>query len=259
MARRRPIVFTDDGSHLDRFGILLLLTAASITILMLVDLEDPTRSLWAELGWLSVTIIVGVTLSLAFRASGVSRRLQRIGDIVVVVTVVVVMLTSLVSRIDGAPDVFGGKPSLAWAVLALLSPVLVLRRVLAHKVVTGQTLAGALAAYLLIAVAFNYTFTAVTDMGNVQFFGAHEPTTSFMYFSLVTITTLGYGDLQPVTAVARFLSTTEAVLGQILLVTVVARLVGLYSRRPSEDPTGSESESHNILTTNEPLDSAEPQ
>lgn len=249
MVRRRLHVFTDDGSHLDRFGLLLVLTALSITILMLVDLDEPTRTVWAEIGWLSVTIIVGLTLSLAFRASGVSRRLQRIGDVVVAVTVVVVILTAFVSRIDGAPDVFGGKPSLAWAVLALLSPVLVLRRVLNHKVVSGQTLAGALATYLLIAVAFNYAFSAVSDMGNVQFFGVDEPSTSFMYFSLVTITTLGYGDLQPVTAVARFLSTTEAVLGQILLVTVVARLVSLYSRTPPVDPPASDSEIDSRTTT----------
>lgn len=241
MARRRPIVFTDDGRHLDRFGLLLGLTALSITILMFVDLDDPTRTMWAEIGWLSVTIIVGVTLSLAFRASGVSRRLQRIGDVVVVVTTLVVILTAVASRVDGMPDIFGGKPSTAWAILAILSPLLVLRRVLAHKVVTGQTLAGALAAYLLIAVAFNYAFSAAADIGHVDFFGADQPSTSFMYFSLVTITTLGYGDLQPATALARYLSTTEALLGQILLVTVVARLVGLYSRSPVAEEDSGES------------------
>lgn len=252
MARPHLIVFTDDGNHLDRFGLLLLLTAGSITILMLVNLDDPTRSLWAEIGWLAVTIIVGVTLSLAFRASGVSRRLQRIGDIVVVVTVGVVIVAAIASRVNWAPDVFGGKPSLAWAILALLSPILVLRRVLSHKVVTRQTLAGALATYLLIAVAFNYVFSAVADVGDVQFFGANEPSTSFMYFSLVTITTLGYGDLQPVTELARFLSTSEAVLGQILLVTVVARLVSLYAREPGGEPVGTDAANNDSATPQDP-------
>lgn len=235
MARRRMAVFTDEGSHLDRFGLLLGLTALSITILMLVDLNESTRTVWSDLGSLAVTIIVGLTLSVAFRASGVSKRLQRIGDVVVAAAVAVVLLTSFVSRIDGMPALFGGKPSVAWAVLAILSPILVLRRVLNHKAVTVQTLAGALAAYLLIAVAFNYAFSAVEDIGYVQFFGSEQPSTSFMYFSLVTITTLGYGDLQPVTSVARYLSTAEALLGQILLVTVVARLVSLYSRTPADN------------------------
>ena len=242
MARRRLIVFTDEGAHLDRFGLLLFLTVLSITILMFVDLNESTRSLRAEIGWLSVTVIVGVTLMLAFRASGVAGPMRRIGDVVVVLTVAAVTLTSLVSRIDGMPDVFGGKPSLAWALLALLTPVLVLRRVLKHKVVTSQTLAGVLAVYLLIAVAFNYAFSAASDLGGIEFFAQSEPSTSFMYFSLVTITTLGYGDLQPVAAGARYLATAEALLGQILLVTVVARLVSLYSapNRPDAVPTPAE-------------------
>jgi voltage-gated potassium channel Kch len=58
-----------------------------------------------------------------------------------------------------------------------------------------------------------------------------ESTTSFMYFSLVTVTTLGYGDLSPVTDWARLLATTEAVIGQVYLVTVVAMLVGLFAQQ----------------------------
>ena len=92
----------------------------------------------------------------------------------------------------------------------------------------GHVCAGAIAAYLLIAVAFNYTFLSVSGLTGDLFFEIPQPTTAFMYFSLATITTVGYGDLSAVTETGRFLASAEAFIGQVLLVVVVARLVSLY-------------------------------
>jgi len=50
----------------------------------------------------------------------------------------------------------------------------------------------------------------------------------FIYFSLVTMTTVGYGDMSPVSTEARTLATTEALVGQIYLTILVARLVGMH-------------------------------
>jgi hypothetical protein len=52
-----------------------------------------------------------------------------------------------------------------------------------------------------------------------------------MYFSLATVTTVGYGDLAPASNIARLLSTSEALVGQVYLVTFVAMLVGLAASR----------------------------
>src|SRR5438552_2133571 len=68
----------------------------------------------------------------------------------------------------------------------------------------------------------------------------------FLYFSFVTITTVGYGDLTAGTSTGRVLVTFEALIGQIFLVTLVARLVSMYgvSRRPAragpDDDSGVE-------------------
>jgi hypothetical protein len=59
--------------------------------------------------------------------------------------------------------------------------------------------------------------------------GAIEGFERAFYFSMVTFTTLGYGDIQPVTAYARLVSVMEAVVGQLYLVVLVARLVGLHT------------------------------
>ena len=96
---------------------------------------------------------------------------------------------------------------------------------------TAQTLAGSISAFLLIALLGNYAFLTVDSLGSTPFFGTDESTTVFMYYSLVTLTTLGYGDFSAATEAGRFLSTTEAVLGQVFLVTFVAAIVSMHTGR----------------------------
>jgi voltage-gated potassium channel Kch len=64
-----------------------------------------------------------------------------------------------------------------------------------------------------------------------------------MYYSLVTLTTLGYGDFAAATDVGRFLSTTEAVVGQIFLVTFVASLVSMHTGRLAREREASAKQS----------------
>jgi hypothetical protein len=54
-----------------------------------------------------------------------------------------------------------------------------------------------------------------------------------MYFSFVTLSTIGYGDIIPVNHVARMLAIIEATSGLLYMAMLVARLVALYSREPS--------------------------
>ena len=59
---------------------------------------------------------------------------------------------------------------------------------LSHRTVTTNTLLGAVSAYLLIAIAFSFAFQTVEALQSTPFFGQPEPTTSYMYFSMVTMT-----------------------------------------------------------------------
>ncbi len=74
-----------------------------------------------------------------------------------------------------------------------------------------------------------YGVSGLTDR---QFFvQTDDPTVAdFVYFSFVVLTTLGFGDFTPATDAGKAMVSFEALLGQIFLVTVVSRLVGLYSR-----------------------------
>lgn len=220
--------FDDEERYVDRFGLLLVVTTLAVVVLSLVDLSRGPEDLASDLGLLIVSVFVGATLLLSLRASGVTRRYRLIADIAIGVGVLATSLLVLLDIFaDGDPrDVGPSTPNIVWILLATIAPIVVVRRLVHHQRASGKTLLGAVSAYLLIALAFNFGFLALDAFGE-PFFGQEEPTTSFMYFSLVTITTLGYGDLAAAEPLARLLTTIEAVIGQVYLVTFVAMIVGL--------------------------------
>lgn len=219
-------VFDDESLHLDRFGAVLLLSILAVSVNMLIDLDDPTATTSNEIGWIFVTVVSGATLMAAASASGVAIRWRRLITIVVVVVIGAAVVSSLVNSSGSSATM--GRPTGLWVLISAATPWFVLRRIFNHKRVTAQTLAGAVSVYLLLALAFAYGLGALDQYASEPIFGTEQGSTSFMYFSMVTITTLGYGDLTPMTTFARYLATAEAVLGQIFLVVVVARLVSMF-------------------------------
>ena len=213
-ARSQPTRFHD------RFAMLFLLVTLTVGLLLLVDIS-PGASGWSEVLAVLVTVLTGMMLLVAVSASGAPRRTVVVSRVVVALTVAVVILSALV----GAESASVG---IVWVLLIVATPLLVLRRVLEHTEVTSETLFGAVSVYLLVAIAGTYVFLLIQVLSSHDFFGSDQPTTAFMYFSLVTISTLGYGDLAPIAEVPRAAAASLAVVGQIYLVVVVARLVSLY-------------------------------
>ena len=230
--QRRSNVFDDRSVHLDRFGLVLALTVVAIIALALVDLSWPPDTVAAAGASAATTVLVGVTLLLAMRASGLARRWQRAADLIVIAVVVIytiLLVLDLATDVPAAAASHASHP-LTLVALSALAPLVVVRRLLHHRTVTTGTLLGAISAYLLIPIAFCYAFLGLEALQATPFFGHVEPSTSFMYFSLSTITTVGYGDLTAVTPLARLIATSEAVTGQVYLVTFVAMLVGLRAQ-----------------------------
>ena len=101
--------------------------------------------------------------------------------------------------------------------------------------VTPAVIYAALLSYLLAALmwAFLYTFLELVDPAsfNIDLSQPEDYLSEFQYYSFVTITTLGYGDITPVTGVAKSFSVLEAVVGQLYVVVVIAWLVGNYVRQ----------------------------
>ena len=110
-----------------------------------------------------------------------------------------------------------------------------LSHVLKDEEVTANKICGALSVYLLIGVTWALLFTVIEGIrpqsfliAGVQGAGIREISSHFTYYSFVTLTTLGYGDITPLTPTAKAFSYMEAVLGQIYLAVLIARLVGLH-------------------------------
>lgn len=120
-----------------------------------------------------------------------------------------------------------------FVVILFASLPLILRRLASHRTVTAETIVGALCAYLLISMDFavlNLLFSVAEGQAIIaSIVTADEPITrgDFYYHSFMTITTVGYGDFIPVTGSAKTLSLLESILGQLFLITVVARLVSV--------------------------------
>lgn len=117
---------------------------------------------------------------------------------------------------------------------------IVLKHVLSREEVTLDTILGAVSGYILIAITFAavYSFmeqlTPGTFYVNVDLIPTDRLTASELtYFSIVTMTTLGYGDIVPVSSTARTIASLEALIGVFYLATLIARLVGAYRSLPS--------------------------
>jgi voltage-gated potassium channel len=114
--------------------------------------------------------------------------------------------------------------------LIIILPVLILRDVLHHRTVTIDTIFGSLCVYIMISVIAAFVFRLIFYFDETSFAFAVEsksPLDDFLYFSMVTITTVGYGDILPRTPVARSAAALLALTGQLYLVVLVAYLVGL--------------------------------
>lgn len=213
---------------LDRFGVLLAVVVLAIVVLATVDTSEsfPRAAL--------ANAVSGAALLVAAWTAGVSARARR-AAVLLVLGVVVGNGVYAVLNYTRQTDVgaVGNLVNAGWAIAALLVPIVVVRRLLQHEQVGLATVFGAVAAYLEIAVAFAIGVQALDLISADAVFGSEVPSTSYMYVSLITISTTGYGDFVPVTTAARLMLSSEAVVGQVFLVTFVAIVVTRFSSTAS--------------------------
>ncbi len=122
-----------------------------------------------------------------------------------------------------------GVVDIAIALTMLAAGLALIGRFVQRQVITSATVFGAIDVYLLIGLAFAFLYHGLQSWTGDPYFasGIEGTRSTFTYFSFVSLTTLGYGDFVPATDEGRSLAVVEVVLGQILLITVIARLVSL--------------------------------
>lgn len=237
--QRERRLIEDTPRELDQFGPVLVLAVITISGLMLLDLYDDAEDVTESILATAISLITGLTLIMALGASGVHRR-ARVFAIVFISLVAVANIIFVIVQLTTDADIIAfrsDRPSPIWVAISLVTPLYVIRRLFQHRRVTSSTMMGAIAAYLLIAIGFVYLFLFVSTVQSASFFSGtdDQTSTSFAYFSLTTITTLGYGDLSPATNLGRLLATSEAVIGQVYLVTFVGMVVGLFIQQRDAD------------------------
>jgi len=124
------------------------------------------------------------------------------------------------------------------ALLYVVAPFAVVRDIATRRSVDQEAVLGAIAAYLIVGMFFAFTYRAIGVLQPTPFFGAEGPgdMTQTLFFSFVTLTTTGYGNLVPATNPGQSLAVMEAVLGQLFLVTAVAKIITAWKPRRWRSP-----------------------
>lgn len=202
----------------DAYGIVLLLIFLTLLGSAFVD----------DLRFISLAVVVlqGGTLLFAQWTSQVHPRVLRISAAAILAGILVSFLGHLPEH-----DQLVRLDLVVGAVLAAGTILMIVRRIGLHPAVTGATILGAVCVYLLLGVVFAYLFRMI-DAFAPPFFArdARASSTNVLYYSYASLTTVGYGDLTAESQLGRMLSVTEALIGQLYLVTVVALLVGNIGR-----------------------------
>jgi Ion channel len=205
----------------DSYASLLVLLLANFLLLELVD--DPR---WGAAG---STVLAAAALVVAISDHDAGARVSRRQLLLIVACVAF----SLFVFLFDSSELVGLTYLLPVALLVTATLPVTLSRVIRHRRVTSETVLGALCCYVLLGLLFAFLFLAVSDLRDGAFFaqaGVRQQS-EFVYFSFVTLTTLGFGDLSPAVGLPQGLTVLEALLGQVFLVTLVARLVTLWVRQ----------------------------
>lgn len=175
--------------------------------------------------WVSVVnaLIWGLLLFTTLWSPGIPNWIRRTGIIAIGVIFVSAIPLGLMES-----DIALGLRLLLLATAQFAAFLAILSRVLTHDSVRLQTIMGAIAAYALIAFVMAAIFHSFDLMTNDTFLNGVVAEGDYTYFSFVTLTTVGYGDITAASDLAKRLVVVEAFVGQVFLIVLVARLVALW-------------------------------
>lgn len=214
---------------------MTMLAISLLFVLLYVFRETGGVPVVAGLHGVVDDIVIAAANLLAFTAAGVSLRMRLIHVAVALVAISLAVAGSL-TEVEWSLQA----ANLASGYLVLATCVSLLEYVLRRTRVTGDTVFGALAVYLAIGVLFGGVFTMMAletptafDPPEFVKFGGE---TALYYYSFVTLTTLGFGDITPTSDLAQILTTLEAILGLVVIAVLVGRVVGLLvSQQATEE------------------------
>ena len=215
------------ASRPQRYGLLLVAIVATFLV------QGIARTGAAE--QIATSTLVGLTLILALWTADAHPAVLRGAAVAAGAVAITSIVEAAGGTIDDAPT------RLLDALLLALTPgwvaLGVVRGLRARQAVTLQAVLGVLSLYLLVGMFFAEVYGSIDRLGGGPFFAGHQiaSVAHCLYFSFTTLTTTGYGDFTSRSNLGHTLSVSEALVGQIYLVTVVSVIVAnLGLRRPAQ-------------------------
>jgi hypothetical protein len=162
---------------------------------------------------------------------------QPVWSAVRLVLICAVLVSVFLAALATGSTVRGGSDLLNAAVIVVL-PVIIVVRFRRNLHVNVQSVLGAVCIYLVIGMLYASVDSGLSQLTGQPFFAGAPKVSSaqYTYFSFITLTTVGYGDLTPGPGAARALAVVEALTGQLYLVTVIALIVGNFGRAREPRP-----------------------
>jgi hypothetical protein len=205
------------------------------TVLALIVASFVFGATASDAAWTAGVLVVlqGLTLIAAIWTSGLAR--TRSWLVFGLAMLAIAIALAVASSAAGGADLTGAV-GLASALLMICVVLVIGRSIARSHEVSAETILGAICVYVSIGMIFLFAYGAVAAIGSGPLFaqGGDGTRALRLYFSYVTLATLGYGDYTPATNLGHMLAVVEALLGQIYLVTVVALLVARLRIRPRE-------------------------
>ncbi|MFE1645797.1 potassium channel family protein [Microbacterium sp. P01] len=123
--------------------------------------------------------------------------------------------------------------SAASAAAFLIAPVAILVQQFRRRRADVEALLAAIAAYVMIGMAFTFVYNLLALLAPSPVFGdgTVDSLTSQLFFSFTTLTTVGYGNLVPVSPGVQTVAVVEAITGQLFLVIAIARILSAPKRK----------------------------
>jgi hypothetical protein len=214
-------------------GLTALLVGISLLTFVFLPLE--TSGVISP-AWMFLVDVWTAGILLAGASALGWRRLQRGILVAIVVALLLLLGPHLLARGFSVPWTEALRSGLAAVVFGVLT-TLILAQVFREGPTTRDRIFGAVAVYLLIGLICAELFRLIQVLDPVALSGVHwrpgaTNLSTYVYFSLTTLTTMGYGDILPVSLAARSLANCEALLGQLFPAILIARLVSMSITAP---------------------------
>lgn len=210
--------------HPRHIFLYLLLSQVAYTVLYPIIGDTVKLKILLEI-FLFVALVGGLLPSVA----------DRRGLLVTTVLALCFLLTRWTGVVLGIDDLVTLSALFAFLFFGYVTVVLIRHIFFASTQVDADLIYGAISVYLLIGVTFGFAYACLAALDPGSFAGVatdfdnpQEVVRDFNYFSFVTLTTLGCGDITPQSYQAGVLAYVEAIIGQVYLTVLVARLVGMH-------------------------------